>query len=73
MDPLEIHLHQAARARLNTIAADMGRTPAELAEAVLEQWTLTVMHLAKRNSRPTGPKNPDFTHSGVLVPPQNKG
>jgi hypothetical protein len=70
MDPLEIQLHQAARARLNRIAADMGRTPAELAEAVLEQWTLTVMHLAKRNSRPSGPNNPDFTHSGVLVPPQ---
>lgn len=62
-------LSQQARARLNTIAADMGRTPDDLATAVVEQWTAHIInHLVKARKEPTGPKRPDFINSGVIAP-----
>ncbi|MDO1582402.1 hypothetical protein [Rhizobium oryzicola] len=68
--PITLALTDTERSRLNRIAAEMGRTPSDLASAIVSQWALTVFkHLDGRKARPTGPNFPDFINSGVVAPP----
>ncbi|MGF9694730.1 hypothetical protein AAIH46_18060 [Rhizobium sp. 0TCS1.26] len=69
--PVKIALSNQARARLNRIASDMGRTPDDLASAIVDQWTAVIArNLINRHHRPAGPDRPDFTHMGIIAPPE---
>ena len=62
-------LSQQARARLNTIAADMGRTPDDLATAIVDQWTAHIItNLVEARSKPKSRKRPDFINLGINSP-----
>lgn len=67
--PVTLRLTQNARERLNRIASDMGRTPDDLATAIVDQWTVFILaNLAPPTRRPTGPNRPDFVNMGILSP-----
>lgn len=67
--PVTLRLTPAARERLHRIAADMGRTPDDLATAIVEQWTAIILaNLAPPTRRPNGPNRPDFINVGILSP-----
>ena len=62
-------LSQQARARLNTIAADMGRTPDDLATAIVDQWTAHIItNLVEARKAPTVPNRRDFINLGIISP-----
>lgn len=77
--PLFLRLDRLTLFRLSRIAKDMRRTPEELVEAIVKEWSLAVYEnlsrdkkpaMRRKRQKPPGREHPDFISSGVLVSPK---